>query len=253
MLRLCQLFCFAAATITLCSLPQDGTIGDDIVVKPLDAHIRQALNAQEMDAERRSSDDGAGGGILADYIRSLNQGPDSNRGHFELHDDYAFLDEDEDLEDEDVFVGKPQNSIARSMNLNGGEQRGRWVRRKRVKREDNSSDVDDDEYNEIDVDGDGEFEVDEAATSQIRSDVHIIFKRRNSHLQHPSDYRKSHLRCRSVTTVTIEPASEGGMKRVIQRIVFSSWADRPASMAYLKRLHIRSRSERARQKARGRK
>ena len=59
----------------------------------------------------------------------------------ELHDDYAFLDEDEELEDEDVFVERPQNSIGagvggaenkKGRNLNHGnygQMRDRWTRR----------------------------------------------------------------------------------------------------------------------------
>ena len=50
---------------------QDGTIGDDIVVKPLSAHVRQVLNTQRMSAEESEAKDGGGGGILADYVRSL--------------------------------------------------------------------------------------------------------------------------------------------------------------------------------------
>ena len=63
-----------------------------------------------------------------------------------MHDDYAFLDEDEELEDEDVFVERPQNSIGggggglggkkgKNLNLNnygnygGGQMRDRWARR----------------------------------------------------------------------------------------------------------------------------
>ena len=55
-----------------------------------------------------------------------------------MHDDYAFLDEDEELEDEDVFVERPQNSLGdgglkKGRNLNYGQQqqqmRDRWARR----------------------------------------------------------------------------------------------------------------------------
>ena len=42
----------------------------------------------------------------------------------ELHDDYAFLDEDEELEDEDIFVERPQNSLG-SGNGGGGLKKGR--------------------------------------------------------------------------------------------------------------------------------
>ena len=68
------------------------------------------------------------------------------RRRTELHDDYAFLDEDEELEDEDVFVERPQNSIGgggiggiggsigskKGRNLNYGnyrQMRDRWTRR----------------------------------------------------------------------------------------------------------------------------
>ena len=65
-----------------------------------------------------------------------------------MHDDYAFLDEDEELEDEDVFVERPQNSLGsgsggiglkkgRSLNHFGGggmmgrqQMRDRWARYK---------------------------------------------------------------------------------------------------------------------------
>ena len=40
----------------------------------------------------------------------------------ELHDDYAFLDEDEELEDEDIFIERPQNSLGSG---SGGLKKGR--------------------------------------------------------------------------------------------------------------------------------
>ena len=44
----------------------------------------------------------------------------------ELHDDYAFLDEDEELEDEDIFVERPQNSLGSGNGGgNGGLKKGR--------------------------------------------------------------------------------------------------------------------------------
>ena len=65
---------------------QDGTIGDDIVVKPLSAQVRQVLNTRRMSAEDNAEEEeergGAGGGggtegkesgILADYVRSLRE------------------------------------------------------------------------------------------------------------------------------------------------------------------------------------
>ena len=43
----------------------------------------------------------------------------------ELHDDYAFLDEDEELEDEDIFVERPQNSLGSGNGGGGGLKKGR--------------------------------------------------------------------------------------------------------------------------------
>ena len=70
-------------------------------------------------------------------------------------------------------------------------------RRKRVKRdgEDDDDDVDFD-YNEIDEGGDFEFVPDaeqaaERERGELRSDLHVIYRRKNSHLEHSSDYRKS--------------------------------------------------------------
>ena len=62
---------------------QDGTIGDDIVVKPLSAQVRQVLNTRRMSAEDNAEEEERGGGgggagegesgILADYVRSLRE------------------------------------------------------------------------------------------------------------------------------------------------------------------------------------
>ena len=169
---------------------QDGTIGDDLVVKPLSAHVRDILYTRRNGNDDSVNPSGGGEpGILAEYIKSLEPHDDgTNRGHFELHDDYAFLDEDEELEDEDVFVGRPQNS------LNGGPRQGRWIRkrgrRKRVKRDADDIDFDDDDDDNEVYEEEEEFIVDEEASSKIRPDLHVIYRRRNSHLQHPSDYRE---------------------------------------------------------------
>merc|ERR1719245_1946886 len=111
----------------------------------------------EDNAEEEERGGGGGGtegkesGILADYVRSLREMQEQRPRRTELHDDYAFLDEDEELEDEDIFVERPQNSLGsgggglkkgRNLNHFGGgdmmgrqQMRDRWARRKRVKRE----------------------------------------------------------------------------------------------------------------------
>ena len=52
------------------------------------------------------------------------------------------------------------------------------------------------EYNEIeeedddDVGGGYEFTPDAEKSGTLRSDLHVIYRRRNSHLEHSSDYRE---------------------------------------------------------------
>ena len=51
---------------------QDGTIGDDIVVKPLSAQVRQVLSTRRMSAEDNTENGGEDdSGILEGYVRSL--------------------------------------------------------------------------------------------------------------------------------------------------------------------------------------
>merc|ERR1719264_1170327 len=199
------------------ALLMDGTIGDDIVVKPLSAQVRQVLSTRRMSAEDNTENGGEDdSGILEGYVRSLRDMDEHRPRRTELHDDYAFLDEDEELEDEDVFVERPQNSIGglggglggkkgKNLNLNnygnygGGQMRDRWARRKRVKREGEDdgdkgpeSDDVDFEYNEIDDeedDGGYEFTPDTAEKSGERlSDLHVIYRRKNANMEHSSDY-----------------------------------------------------------------
>ena len=47
------------------------------------------------------------------------------------------------------------------------------------------------EYNEIDTDGDGfEFEPDGEGSDALRSDLHVIYRRKNAQMEHSSDYRE---------------------------------------------------------------
>ena len=71
--------------------------------------------------------------------------------HTNETDDYAFLDEDENMEDEDVMVPSP-NALS-----GGGYRRRTSNPRSRQKRD-------------------------------IRSEFHVVFKRKDSQLDHVSDY-----------------------------------------------------------------
>ena len=57
-----------------------------------------------------------------------------------------------------------------------------------------ASDGDFDEYNEVDTDGetDGgfEFEPDGEKGDALRSDLHVIYRRKNAQMEHSSDYRE---------------------------------------------------------------
>ena len=82
-------------------------------------------------------------------------------------DDYEFLDEDEDLEDDDVMgVTSPNTVSARRKAVRAWRRRGKR----------------DTEVVEAKVD-----------PESIRSEFHVVFRRKDSHLQHDSDYRECHL------------------------------------------------------------
>ena len=132
------------------------------MVKPLPASLRTHINANS----EFHDDDG--------YIYDIDGGGgfDSRSSSFVYErrrtnetDDYEFLDEEEDLEDDDVLGSGSINSAAATRRR--AESVGRaWRRRGR---RDVSSLVED---------------------GPIRSEFHVVFKRRDSHLQHESDYRE---------------------------------------------------------------
>jgi hypothetical protein len=191
------------------ALLMDGTIGDEIVVKPLSAHLRQILNSQTgaaedgiYDDEREGNDEISSNSILAEYIKSIEPlTPRNNDNRFELHDDYAFLDEDENLEDEDVFVKRPQYDQDRKQDFPGSFAKGGvdGRRRRRGRRSTSSKKVDDkrdddvdfdemDEPNLVNAKEKEEMHKQQKEAAEIRSDLHIIYRRKNSHLEHASDY-----------------------------------------------------------------
>ena len=87
----------------------------------------------------------------------------------ELHDDYAFLDEDEELEDEDIMV-RNANGLP-SWQATGGKRR---------RRRSNSGAA-------------WAAAADEGQESQdiINADLHVVFKRTDTNKQHMGDYRKT--------------------------------------------------------------
>jgi hypothetical protein len=180
-------------------------------VKPLSAHLRQILNSQTgaaedgiYDDEREGNDEISSNSILAEYIKSIEPlTPRNNDNRFELHDDYAFLDEDENLEDEDVFVKRPQYDQDRKQDFPGSFAKGGvdGRRRRRGRRSTSSKKVDDkrdddvdfdemDEPNLVNAKEKEEMHKQQKEAAEIRSDLHIIYRRKNSHLEHASDYRK---------------------------------------------------------------
>lgn len=118
------------------SLFQDGTIGDDLVVKPLPSKIRSQIVDGSIDV---SVDQEGQPSTLRDFGFEDDDFHDAFIRHTNETDDYEFLDED----DTDVPV-KSSNRISS---------------RRRSKRE-------------------------------IRSEFHVVFKRKDSQTDHSSDYRK---------------------------------------------------------------
>lgn len=135
------------------ALLMDGTLGDDLVVRPLPAKLRQRLKTIPDPRLHQAP------GLMEDYIQAANERPDESEnddvvnGYYdrELHDDYAFLDEDEDLEDEDIMFRSPNGLPS-------------WQSRR----------------NKRGASDDGDF---------IDADLHVVYKRKDS-VEHFSDYRK---------------------------------------------------------------
>ena len=145
---------------------QDGTIGDDLVVKPLSAATRRLLSRPSPQDQVPSPSEPRPSyprdrSLLAEYVRQRQSRNDFRyrKSRTDIDDDYAFLDEDEDLEDEDVMVG------------NGNSVHARW--NGRMKRE-AEEEEDEDDFEDAD----------------IRPDLHVIFKRKDATLNHNSDYRE---------------------------------------------------------------
>jgi len=149
---------------------QDGTIGDDLVVKPLSAETRRIFADGSFNGgkdtiaptEEKNDNEGSGRSLLARYLADNDVG---TKRYTNENDDYAFLDEDEDLADDVVMVDEiqsPSTPVDR-----------RWKRNA------------DKEANEEEKEEQEEYE--------FRSDLHVIFRRKDAHVNHESDYRKCYL------------------------------------------------------------
>lgn len=128
--------------------------------------MAQAAYERELERSEWSSNDQASApsnrhqqrvSLLSEYLRSRRNDP-GYLGHrvTDDNDDYVFLDEDENMEDEDV------------MGSGGGG--GNGIGNGRGRREAIEDDIEEEE---------------------IDSDLHVIYRRKDSHLDHNSDYRES--------------------------------------------------------------
>ena len=126
---------------------QDGTIGDDLVVKPLPSRIRTQIAEGNLDTSESVA--------TATYANPFDFDEEifveTETRHTNETDDYEFLDEDDKFNDPDVRVGNFNGIRRRSRNQNRNRKRNR---------------------------------------REIRSEFHVVFKRKDSNLVHDSDYRK---------------------------------------------------------------
>ena len=109
---------------------QDGTIGDDLVVKPISAQVRSHIDTSYPQYKSRP---------FSPPFLYENQDFVLEKRRTTENDDYEFLDEFESLDDDDVM---------------------RNPRRQKRSQQD------------------------------LVSNFHVVFKRKDSHLSHPSDYGK---------------------------------------------------------------
>ena len=110
---------------------QDGTIGDDLVVKPISAQVRSHIDKSYPEYKSRP---------FSQKFLYENQDFVLEKRRTTENDDYEFLDEFESLDDDDVIRRQKRNS---------------------------------------------ELEKD------LVSNFHVVFKRKDNHLTHPSDYGKN--------------------------------------------------------------
>jgi len=107
-----------------------------------DGGFNERRRRQKDPVEKESGKESLLARYLADNDIGIKRFTDEN-------DDYAFLDEDEDLSDEEVMADSPSE---RRVN--------RWKR---------GADEEEEEF---------------------RSDLHVIFRRKDAHVDHDHDYRK---------------------------------------------------------------
>lgn len=93
------IFAFIFRDKTDDALLMDGTIGDDLVVKPISAEVRAKVSSSHNNLERVLYED-------VDFALEKRRTTED--------DDYAFLDENEAIEDEDVM--RPRRRSRRDIN-----------------------------------------------------------------------------------------------------------------------------------------
>lgn len=128
-----------------CCYLQDGTIGDDLVVKPMSSAVRSHIDksfANEYKSQPFSEEF-----LLEDQDFVLERRRTTDT------DDYEFLDETDDIDDEDVMMQR-------------APRRQRIQRRPIQRRQKRDA---------------------------INANYHVVFKRKDGNLQHSSDYGKTQM------------------------------------------------------------
>lgn len=118
-------------------------------MKPLPASIRSQLSEQNFG----SKDDTIRSELSEEPLADDPEAEVVQRRETDDSDDYEFLDEEENLEDDDVMVGNPNSAGA---TFSSRQPLKRHPRQKR----------------------------------DIQAEFHVVFRRKDSHLDHQSDYSK---------------------------------------------------------------
>ena len=174
------------------------------MVKPLPAALRSRLQQHRNDQIRLSGDFRDQDFDYMDVAASsdsLNVASEAHRRTNE-NDDYAFLDEDllTDEDDDDVKESlqrnyrnnNPKKNSNRNFDSNNNRQSRRqntgansWRRRGKRSVLDDTTDTNEDDS--LDP------EREKLDPTLINSEYHIVYKRKDGHMDHSSDYRKKHL------------------------------------------------------------
>jgi len=146
------------------ALQMDGTIGDDLVVKPISSkvrsHINKSFNSEYKTDKWALYED-------QDFVLEKRRTTDT--------DDYVFLDENEAIEDEDVMVNQDKSNRDQSRNSRFSSRINLSNQARARSRQKRDGNVDDNEQIE---------------DEPINIDYHVVYKRvdKRGRFQHSTDY-----------------------------------------------------------------